>query len=988
MGAPPLIGRSAELTQLQALLAVTRLVTVTGAPGVGKTAVATAVAAAWTGRAVVVDLAGVPDSALVASRVASTLGVAERIGQRATDAVAAAFSGGPDLLVLDNCENLVEGVAPLLDALRDSPSLHLLATSRRPLHVQGEVIVALAPLGDEDAIALFCDRDPSATAADAGAAIATLGGLPLAIILAAAPGGDHRADERDLTRIVGSAVDQLDSAAREVLALLTVNPAGLDQASVGSGDALEALVEAALVDVRVVGASVRFGVIEPVRDILASVLPPAALDRARSTRLGYCQQLAAELRAVEATAGEAKALAALDAAAANVAATLHWAITQAAAFDAGGELAANLVTWWLERGRFEEALTWIDAARRQRTPHADLLELAAGSIRYATGEVAAAARHYRAAARSSDERIAAGGYAGLAHVANVQARYDECEAAALRAMQLAQEDPRRAPALLSALDALASMADTLNQQERLAEIVQRELRLARDTGNVKFQARAALRRASAEWMAGRVDAARIGFTEAVDLARRHDARHHLARALTMLGSLIADHGDLDEGIAMVREGLELATAVGDAYTAMTAAHNLAVYSQKAGDLDESRRLLAFELELARAAGYRGMIAWALSGLGQLALIDEEPERAASLFGQSLTIMREVNEKVGLAIVFEWIASLADRRGNLTDAMVLVGVADELWDRAEVVRDPAAEELVAAMTTTAAATLGEPAVVSRRARGRALPPDQGELLAREVLARPPAAAPALAPADDAAPLDSGHPVTIRTLGAFAVVVDGETPPTKAWQSRKARDVLKILAARRGEPMARSALADAVWADEDVDESRLRSRLSVMLSTIRQVVDRPERASCLRTDRDSVALNLEIVDLDIERFFAAADDGDLATAEALYAGDFLPEDLYADWAGPIRESARVTYLTAARRLARAAATAADHDRAATLAARMLEHDQYDDEAHRLLISALVRSGRAGAAQHSHQIFMERMAELGVDAPALEFFGEISP
>jgi DNA-binding SARP family transcriptional activator len=79
--------------------------------------------------------------------------------------------------------------------------------------------------------------------------------------------------------------------------------------------------------------------------------------------------------------------------------------------------------------------------------------------------------------------------------------------------------------------------------------------------------------------------------------------------------------------------------------------------------------------------------------------------------------------------------------------------------------------------------------------------------------------------------------------------------------------------------------------------------------------------------------------------------------------------------VREQARLAYVTAARSLARAAARHGDADRAATLALRVLEHDPYDEQAHRTLVAALRAAGRHGDAAHAERTYRERMAEIGL-------------
>ncbi|GAA4438195.1 LuxR family transcriptional regulator [Actinokineospora soli] len=145
------VGRRDEVAAVGGLLGSARLVTLTGPGGVGKTRVAMRVAAgASFARVQAVELADVDDPGLVAPTVAAHLDAGEAGG----DVVAAVLDAlGDDrvLLVLDNCERLVDAVAKLVDRLlRGAPGVVVLATSREPLGVAGEVVTTIAPLSTAD----------------------------------------------------------------------------------------------------------------------------------------------------------------------------------------------------------------------------------------------------------------------------------------------------------------------------------------------------------------------------------------------------------------------------------------------------------------------------------------------------------------------------------------------------------------------------------------------------------------------------------------------------------------------------------------------------------------------------------------------------------------------------------------------------------------------------------------------------------------------
>jgi len=208
------VGREREVTELCELLAVTRALTLCGPGGIGKTRLAQrvlhTVAAAFPDGGCFVDLDDLWQPDLVVSRVASALGIGEEPGRPLLDTVTAAVATRRLLIVLDNCEHLIDACAAVCHRLLDAcPGLSLMTTSREPLRVAAETVwqvppLSVAPAGPiesaEDAnryeaVRLFADRAAASLPgftigrANAGAVAAlcrALDGMPLAIELAAA----------------------------------------------------------------------------------------------------------------------------------------------------------------------------------------------------------------------------------------------------------------------------------------------------------------------------------------------------------------------------------------------------------------------------------------------------------------------------------------------------------------------------------------------------------------------------------------------------------------------------------------------------------------------------------------------------------------------------------------------------------------------------------------------------------------------------------
>lgn len=402
------VGRERELRRIGILLRDSRLVTLTGPGGAGKTRLAVEAAAVVDGDVSFADLSGVAPGADVAAAVAGTLGLRDAglrdaMGRTPdpADRLAAALAGRNLLLVLDNCEHVIDAAAAVTARLlRDCPGVRVLATSREPLNITGEATCPVTGLSTDTAeaaaVRLFADRaadvQPGFVLADADRAdvvriCAALDGLPLAIELAAArlralpvaeiaarlgdrfgllSRGSRGAQRRHQTlrAVVEWSWELLGEPERALARRLSVFAGGATLEAVeavcgGDGvpdilDVLSGLVDKSLVE----AAGGRYRMLETIRAFCAEHLDAAAetdaVARAHAAYfLGFAQRADPRLR----TADQLTWLRRLDADRDNLHAALRWTIASGAG-ETGLRLVAALAFYWWLRGLRGEAAAY------------------------------------------------------------------------------------------------------------------------------------------------------------------------------------------------------------------------------------------------------------------------------------------------------------------------------------------------------------------------------------------------------------------------------------------------------------------------------------------------------------------------------------------------------------------------------------------------------------------------------------------------------
>jgi non-specific serine/threonine protein kinase len=658
------IGREAELAAVRALVRGSRLVTLTGAGGAGKTRLGLQAAAGLadgTGDGVwFADLAPLSDPDLVAVTVADVLGVRAEPGRPVLTTVMEAVGRRSLLMLLDNCEHVIGACAKLADALlRGCPNLALLATSREPLGIGGEQVYRVPSLGVPDdgddpvtiraseAVRLLEDRTAAhgvALAWDgpaaqvAGRICRRLDGIPLAIELAAArlrvmpaaelearldqrfailTGGSRAASPRQQTlqAMVDWSWELLTGAERAVLAALSVFAGGFGlaaaEAIVAGPDVpaaevlghLGALVDKSLVQFGDTGTGLgRYRLLDTVRQYAAGHLNAPGRAAAEGVRAAHRDYYLALAEAA------APHLVAHDQAAWLERLDAELGNLRAAiAFsltqpdpEPGLRLAASLRVYWTVSGHAAEG--------------ADVLRAVLG----ASAAQEATLPRARALAAAAYLLLATGSYAIADHY---------CQEA-LAIARAAGDDGLAADLLQERAVALLRQG----QPGAGLPLIESGLALARRLGETHLTGRLLSARSYAKKAQGDHTAAARDDAEALRLFRQAGDRIHAGATLGNLGYDELEAGDLDTARRHLAEALDIARSHNTRYGIVYGTFNLGLAEYLGASPDAARALFAESLDLARYTGMRWGAAYALIGLALAGHGAAGPEWSARLHG--------------------------------------------------------------------------------------------------------------------------------------------------------------------------------------------------------------------------------------------------------------------------------------------------------------------------------------------------------------------
>ncbi|MBV8461254.1 MAG: tetratricopeptide repeat protein [Candidatus Eremiobacteraeota bacterium] len=664
------LGRDEDVAEVKQLLGKTRLLTLAGMGGVGKTRLALQVGAelldqhpdgVWF-----VDLAGLQDPDLVVSETASILSVRVGAERSLSDSIIYALKPKRVLLILDNCEHLVEAAAQMTSAIiKGAPQVRVLTTSREGLGIAGEAIHRVLPLAvpksstgitaeaakQFGAVALFVDRATAAntrfTLSDADAATVVdicraLDGIPFAIELAAArvkamsvtnlgerlserfrilTGGDRTALPRHQTlrALIDWSYNLLNERERTILNRASVFAGGwtIDAASdicadetIESWEVLDlisSLVDKSLVVAELGGASERFRMLDSTwRYALEKLGEAGESERVNRKHAEYFLTVAQAADDAWESTPSKNLFAQMEPELDNFRAAMDWALVKRNDVALGRAMAAALRELWIRIGSRAEGIRWVNLAL-EADPDAKADPV---TVRLWLGYV-----------------INNQGEGALAHEA------------AIRALAQAEE---LGDAKLLAL-AHVQLAFALDRRGRYPEAEAEYIKavpLLRQTNNTKKLASCLSWWGILHWVRGEAEQAQKCFAEAIAIAKSFGDDQMTATIMGNVAELTFSQGDAKKAVAVGDEALEMRRQSKNPGTIANALANLAAYRLALGDVEGARANGREGILLGRDAQDSLQISWVMQHLAIIGAQQGQEDTAARLLGYVDELMRK------------------------------------------------------------------------------------------------------------------------------------------------------------------------------------------------------------------------------------------------------------------------------------------------------------------------------------------------------------
>ncbi len=689
-----LIGREREIAEIEHLINESRLVTLTGAGGVGKTRLAHKVGAGLLAQFPdglwFISLAALTDATLILQVIATTLKLPDAQRSTQLDVITAHFETRHALLILDNCEHMIAACAELIVYLLEHcPGLHVLTTSRETLRVLGEVVYRVPSLtvpptsiGAEDprhyeSVQLFVERAHASqlvfelTANNTAAVVQIsrrLDGIPLALELAAAQVNALSVEQiaarlghifqllgdggrtvlprhRTLNAAIAWSYELLTPPERDLLAKLAVFRDGFtveaaetmyDQAD--GFNILSHLVDKSLVVSDTCGQMARYRLLEIIRQFALNQLHASSKLSLTSERHAAFFLTWAELTEPDLFGATQKEwLDSFEHEHDNLRAALTWYSNTVRDTQSALRLAAALGRFWRARGYWIEGRRWIEELLVREsiltTARAKALQWAGWFARNQGEGKHALQRCGESVAafqQLGDKRGTADALIELGWIVYSMLGFSHATSHFEESLRLFRELGDK-QGIAHALNGLAHMATMGQVNYSLASAYLHEsLALYRELDNAQGIAETAIAQGNIAWLQGNSELASVAYSESLASFQELGSKHDIAWACVSLGEIESSLSKPNNALPHLETGLMLFQELQEQFGIAIALHHIGQLKRDEHDLDNAERNFAHSLEICRAMDKNDLAARCVAALAGIALDRSMTERATRL----------------------------------------------------------------------------------------------------------------------------------------------------------------------------------------------------------------------------------------------------------------------------------------------------------------------------------------------------------------------
>nr|WP_271209706.1 protein kinase [Rhodococcus wratislaviensis]GLK34419.1 hypothetical protein GCM10017611_12660 [Rhodococcus wratislaviensis] len=698
------VDRRTELTAATNALTSARLLTLTGTGGVGKTRlalrIATKVRRDFADGITLVELGELRDELLLAGVVANALGLRDQSARPIREVLVEFLAGREQLLVLDNCEQLVAAAATLTETLLHTcPRLRILATSREPLGIGGEAVLLIPPLGvpdpdhlprktgGNDAVTLFAERGAAAAPGfevtdDNRVTIARicqrLDGLPLPIELAAARlramtpeqilqrltdryllltrgSRDAPSRQQTLRMCIDWSYDLCTPAEQRLWAQLSVFAGSFDLDAAEQVcdpdlttqellDTVTYLVDKSILTREPAGATVRFRMLETVREYGRDKAQESGEYTELSERhRDWCERLVLDMESQWISSRELALITTLVREHPNLRDALEFCVSESP--DTGLRIVAALYPFWLSRGLFSEGRRWLDRllAHSPSAPTADrakalfLDSLMSGIQGDAQATAALVDEAHALAARTRDPLTRAHIDGALGYAALFGGHALDARAHLEKAVQTYTK--RNDVVEVVALTGLGSADEFLGDTEQAIDCYERVLAITGARGESVFRSYSLWGLAVAVWRRGERERGVQFLEQALQLDLEVNDRFNASLCLQALAWIAAEDQDVRRAVVLMGASQELSRSVG---RPMVLLPNLSEYQDEFDGA--TRRALSTQVF---ASAHRDGAALTFDAAVAYALGQHHPPEAPPPGGPAAHLTKREREVAGL-----------------------------------------------------------------------------------------------------------------------------------------------------------------------------------------------------------------------------------------------------------------------------------------------------------------------------------------------------